>query len=385
MNSLTIRRVLLFLPLLMLLSACTMLKSSSDSKATATPALDTPLDTRWRLGLVTNIQGTVHDGGFNESAHVGAQRAAAEFHLDYTYAESRDENDYYLQLDRQITDGRNIIVTVGFPMEAVTLEYAQKHPDIYFIGVDQSYSGQEIPANLIGLQFTEDEAAFMVGALAGQMTKSNVVGVIGGMEIPPVVRLAEGFRNGAQYVNPDVTVLITYTGDFNSPDLGISTADTFIQQKADVIFGAAGSTGYAGIQYAARQGVWVIGVDQDEWRTNFREGTVDGSDRILTSAIKQIDSAVYQAIDSIVSGSPRSGIFLLNTAGCGVGYAPFHQADSSIPAADKTMIETIWRALAAGTLQTGASDSSTTAPAPLAPGAKPDVPADAPFPSDCES
>ncbi len=237
--------VLILIPLLV---AC---GGENEKKPAATQALNPD----WRLGLVTNVQGTVEDGGFNESAHLGASRAAKDLHLDYKYAVSKDENDYNIQLDAQIAEGRNIIVTVGFPMEAVTLDYARNHPDVYFIGVDQSYSGEEIPSNLIGLQFAEDEASFVVGALAGRMTMSNTIAVIGGMEIPPVVRLAEGFRNGALYANPDVNVLITYTGDFGNPDLGTQTAQNFINQGADVIFGAAGNTGYAGIQYAARQGV----------------------------------------------------------------------------------------------------------------------------------
>lgn len=361
-----------------MLAAC---GGDDEKKPAATPALNPD----WRLGLVTNVQGTVEDGGFNESAHLGASRAAKEFHLDYQYAVSKDENDYTIQLDAQIAEGRNIIVTVGFPMEAVTLDYARRHPDVFFIGVDQRYTGEEIPSNLIGLQFAEDEASFVVGALAGRMTVSNTVAVIGGLEIPPVVRLAEGFRNGALYTNPDVEVRIVYTGDFSNPDLGTRTAQDFIDQGADVIFGAAGNTGYAGIQYAARQGVWVIGVDQDEWRTNFKEGSIAGSDRILTSAIKRIDNGVYQAIRSIVSGSPQSGILRLDTAGCGVGYAPFHQSADQVSAEDEQLMETIWRALAAGTLDTGASgEEDDQPPASLAPDALPDVPKDAPQLSDCQ-
>ncbi len=362
-----------------LLSACGKDDKQSE-KTTPTP----PVNAQWRLGLVTNVGGTISDGGFSESAHKGAMRAAQAFNLDYTYALSKDEQDYGIQLDKQIAEGRNVIVTVGYPMETITYEYAQKNPSVYFIGVDQSYADKDIPANLIGLQFAEDEAAFVVGALAGMMTKSNTLAVIGGIEIPPVVRLAEGFRNGAQYVNPKANVLIVYTGSFSDSELGTQTAQDFIGQGADVIFGAAGLTGYSGIQYAAQQGVWVIGVDQDEWRTNFREGDVTGSNYILTSAIKRIDNGVYQAIASVVEGQATGGVVVLSTADCGVGYAPFHQADSSIPSDAKTMMEAIWRALAAGTLQTGASSTSTTPPAALAPGTLPEVPADAPQLSDCE-
>jgi basic membrane lipoprotein Med (substrate-binding protein (PBP1-ABC) superfamily) len=363
------------------LSAC----GDDDKKSQKNTPTPQPVNSQWRLGLVTNVGGTISDGGFSESAHKGAGRAAQEFNLDYAYALSKDEQDYQIQLDKQIAEGRNVIVTVGYPMETVTYDYAQKNPSVYFIGVDQSYADKEIPANLIGLQFAEDEAAFVVGALAGMMTKSNTLAVIGGVEIPPVVRLAEGFRNGAIYVNPQADVKIVYTGSFSDSELGTQTAQDFIDQGADVIFGAAGLTGYSGIQYAAQKGVWVIGVDQDEWRTNFREGDVTGSNHILTSAIKRVDNGVYQAIASIVEGKATGGVVVLSTADCGVSYAPFHQADSSITPDAKKMMESIWRALAAGTLQTGASSTSTTPPESLAPGTLPEVPANAPQLSDCES
>jgi basic membrane protein A and related proteins len=356
--------------------------SSSDPAASSDAAAE--LNPDWRLALVTNVGGTISDGGFSESAHLGVQRAVEAFNLAYDYSQSKDDADYEIQLDRHIAAEANIIITVGFQMEAVTLAYARQHPDVYFIGVDQSYSGQDdLPSNLVGLLFAEDEAAFMVGALAGRMTASDVVGVIGGMEIPPVIRLAEGFRNGAQYVNPDVTVLLEYTGSFDDQDLGTATADSFIEQGADVIFGAAGTTGYAGIQHAARQGVWVIGVDQDEWRTNFMAGESEGSERVLTSAIKRVDSAVYQAVASIAGGAALSGTVVFDTADCGVGYAPFHQAADAIPEETAALVEMIWRALAAGTLETGVGESSAASPDPLAPGALPDVPEDAPLPGDC--
>jgi basic membrane protein A and related proteins len=353
-----------------------------DNKGDAPPAENA----KWKVGLVTNVDGTITDGGFSENAHLGAQRAFKDFGLgDYAYAQSKDEADYALQLDRHIAEGRNILVTVGFNMEAITYQYATEHPDVYFIGVDQGYFDfGEIPANLIGLQFIEDEASFVAGALAGMMTENNTVAVVGGMEIPPVVRLAEGFRNGAQYVNPDAEVLIVYTGSFGDPDLGSETAQDFIDEGADVIFGAGGVTGSAGIQYAAREGAWVIGVDQDEWRTNFAGGTLPGSDRILTSAIKRVDSGVYQAIEAIVSGEMvDGGVLWMDAARCGVGYAPFHETENAISADEQTMLESIWRALAGNTLETGVSDPDAR-PEPLAEGALPVVADDAPQLSDCE-
>jgi len=342
------------------------------------------LNPDWRLGLVLNVGGSIDDGGFSQSAHLGATRAAEEYNLDYRYVSSIDENDYTNKLDLLIEDDRNIIVTVGFEMLEVTNEYAQQYPDVYFVGVD--FTIENPPPNFIGLQFSEDEAAFIAGALAGMMTDSGTVAVIGGVDLPPVKRLVTGFRHGAQYVNPDVEVLHTYIMTFGQSEKGVSAATEFLDQGADVIFNAGGPAGSAGIQYAAREGgVWVIGVDQDEWATNFREDADDGSKRVLTSAIKRMDNGVYQAVTSIIEGNFEPGELRLDTASCGVGYAPFHQAADQIPDDTKAMLEAIWRALAAGTLDTGASEpDNPEPPAPLAAGDMPPVPDDAPLPSDCE-
>jgi basic membrane lipoprotein Med (substrate-binding protein (PBP1-ABC) superfamily) len=153
-----------------LLAAC-----MSAPGPTPTPRAD------YRIGLITG-SGTVRDGTFNEFAHHGAARAAADFNLAYTYRESVDETHYAIHLADLLADERSVIVTVGFMMHDFTQAQAAAHPDVYFIGVDQVFDAA--PPNLVGLQFREDQGGFLAGALAGMMTESGTVAVLGGEAMP---------------------------------------------------------------------------------------------------------------------------------------------------------------------------------------------------------
>jgi len=337
--------------------------ASGTGDATAT------IDGEIRLGLVTDI-GRVNDGTFNQFAHEGALKASEEFGLAYRYIETQNQADYANNLRTLIDEGFNVIVTVGFLIADATYEYAQQHPDVIFIGIDQSFTGDRALPNLVGLQFREDEGGFLAGALAGMMTKTNVVGVVAGMDIPPVKRFRNAFDNAVAYVNPDATSLGTYIPSFTDPATGASTANQFIGEGADVIMGAGGPTGSGAIRAAAEQGVYVIGVDQDEFFTTFGGGTTPGADRLLTSAIKRVDVGVYEMVKDVVDGDFQGNRdFILNVANDGIGYAPFHGTEDEIPAAAKARLESIRQMLADGSLTTGVDPATgdldpATIPAP---------------------
>jgi len=220
--------------------------------------------------------------------------------------------------------------------------------------------------------FREDQSGFLAGALAGMITKSGTVAIVAGKEIPPVKKFRNGFDNGAKYVNPEVNLLGVYIDDFNKPDVGGSTAEQFIGEHADVIFGAGGPTGTGGIKAAAAKGTYVIGVDQDEYVSSFARGQVPGADKILTSAIKRVDVAVYDQIKVIVSGGFKgNGVALYQASNGGVGFAPYHDAEKAIPDAVKARITEIQKALADGTLTTGVDPVSGDIDAATVPTAKP--------------
>lgn len=304
--------------------------------------------------LVTDV-GRVNDGTFNEYAYNGMTGAAEDFELENDFIETQSQADYSANIQTCLDEGFDILVTVGFLIADATLEAAQNNQDTFFIGVDQFF--EDPPDNLVGIQFREDQGGFLAGAMAGMMTESGTVGGIYGIDIPPVVKFRNGYEHGVQYVNPEAQTLGVYIPSFTDPAQGASTAEQFIGEGADVIFGAGGPTGSGGIKRAAEEGIWVIGVDQDEYFTTFGGGETPGVDRLLTSAVKRVDVGVYNQIQGLVEPDSDlwagGGIYILNASNEGISYAPFHEAEDGIPDEVKQRMEEVLQQLAAGELTTG--------------------------------
>lgn len=306
-----------------------------------------------RVGLVTDI-GRVNDGTFNQFAHEGAVEAAEDFDLEYDYIETQAQADYDQNIETLVNEDYDVVVTVGFLIADATFAAAEENPDIAFIGVDQSFTGERALPNLVGIQFREDQGGFLVGALAGMMTESDTVGFVGGVDVPAVKKFRNGYLHGLQYTNPDAELLSVYVPSFTDPAQGASAAEQFIGDGADIIFGAGGPTGSGAIKAAAEQDVYVIGVDQDEYYTTFGGGDTPGADQLLTSAIKRVDVGVYNQIEMVVKDTfEGEGDYILNVFNDGVGYADFHETEDEVPEEVKERMEEIREMLAEDELQTG--------------------------------
>ncbi len=320
---------------------------------TAAPTTGATDSSKLRVGLVTDL-GKVNDGTFNEFAHKGVLMAQEKHGFEYKFIETTAQADYAANIQALVDEKFDVIVTVGFLIQEATAAAAAANPGIVFIGVDQFYEQGSVTDNLVGLQFREDQAGFLAGALAAMMSESGTIGIVAGQEIPPVKRFKNGFDNGAKYVRPDINLLGVYLPTFIDPALGASSAEQMIGEGADVIFGAGGPTGSGAIKAAAEKGVFVIGVDQDEYLTTFARGSAPGANRILSSAIKRVDVAVATEIGKVVEGTFKgNGIELFDAAGEGVGLADFHDTADQVPDAVKARLEEIFKALADGTLSTG--------------------------------
>jgi basic membrane lipoprotein Med (substrate-binding protein (PBP1-ABC) superfamily) len=299
--------------------------------------------------LVTDI-GKVDDRTFNQYAYEGMQAAKECFGFDTSFIETVSEADYAKNIATALDGGPDAVVTVGFLLATDTLAAAQANPDTDFIGVDQFQT--EYPANYTGILFNEDEGGYLAGVLAASLSKSGVVAVVGGREdVPPVVKLVNGYEAGAKSVNPDIRVLKIYNESFTAPDKGASDAQQFIGEGADVIFGAGGKTGSGGVAAATAQGVWGIGVDQDEYFSTFNGGQAPGADKLASSAVKRVDLGVFVQIVNVLKGEFTGGIFALTTENGGITYAPFH--DATIPDDVATTLEETRQGLADGSIKTG--------------------------------
>jgi basic membrane lipoprotein Med (substrate-binding protein (PBP1-ABC) superfamily) len=310
--------------------------------------------------LITDI-GRVNDGTFNQFAFEGMDRAVQEFGLETTYIETQAQTDYEANINTCLDEGYDALVVVGFSITDAMVAAARTHPDILFIGIDMVIEDNpdtpedEAPINAVGVQFREDQAGFLVGAMAAMMTESGTVAGVYGIDIPPVVKFRNGYEQGARYINPDINVLGVYIDDFQAPDRGAAAAEQFIGQGADVIFGAGGPTGSGAIAFAASEGVLVIGVDQDEYFTTFGGGETPGAEYLISSAMKRVDNGVYQLLTAAVSGDeaqwPTDSIYVLEVANDGITFAPPH--DANVPQEVTDQVTAILEGLRDGSITTG--------------------------------
>ncbi|KAI9179094.1 hypothetical protein H9P43_005756 [Blastocladiella emersonii ATCC 22665] len=203
----------------------------------------------------------------------------------------------------------------------VMLVLADKYPDKIFVAVDSSITPPK--DNVMGVVFAEDQAGYLAGALAGVFSSAKKVGVIGGVPIPPVKRFVNGYLAGVLSVCPTCEVYSTYRPSFDNSTVGQLAARSLIAQGADVIFGAGGGMGSAGILEAARNRVFAIGVDSNEALTTFKD--LPEIDFLLSTAEKKMDVAISSAIASILSGKRGGFNLVLDASLGGTGLvAPFN-------------------------------------------------------------
>jgi basic membrane protein A len=300
-----------------------------------------------KVGLITDAP-TLEEGSFNALAYAGLQRAETDFGVDGTIYFSADADDIETNLAQCVADGNMLCTMVGFLGADQTFAAAQANPTTLFAILDVSY--EDDLSNLQGTIFASEQAAYLAGTLAGHMTESDIIGLIGGMDIPPVTVFLDGFANGAICANPGVSTILEITDDFGNPALGSFVAQDMLDQGADVIFPAAGPTGTGALLTASQAGAWVVGVDSDQYLSVFGNGTVPGSEYMLTSVMKRLDNAIYQIISSVVDDAFVSGNVVYDLSVEGVALAPYHEADPLIPADVKAAVESARLGILAGTI-----------------------------------
>ena len=307
----------------------------------------------YNVGLVTDV-GKLSDKSFNANAWKGVQDAQADASLcvKAKVIESTQPTDYQKNMQLFIDQKYDMIVTVGFLLGDDTLAVAKANPTVKFAIVDYAYD--KPPANLLGLVFREDQAGFLAGIVAGKMTKTNTIGGVYGLDIPPVHKYRVGYENGAKYANAQVKALGVYqppsgAKSFNDPDWGKQQATAMFGQGADIVFGAGGNTGNGALLGAVQANKLCVGVDVDQF-----ESYPDAQKCLVTSAEKHIAFSVTTSITHMVKGTwPTSGLLSFDAKNGGVGISAFHNFDSQVSAETKTMVADALKKLADGTLQTG--------------------------------
>jgi len=269
-----------------------------------------------KAGLVTDIGG-LNDRSFNFLANKGLEDAESDLGVTGRVFISKSNGDYVPNLQTSAQGQNDLTVSVGFLMGEATATVAGKFPKNNFAIVDFSAAALKgKPQNAEGLLFKEQEAGYLAGYLAGLWAKDNnatTVSTVGGQKIPPVDHYIAGFQKGATDANPKIKTLNGYSQDFVDQAKCKEIALDQIAQGSKVVFQVAGQCGLGALDAAKEKGVQGIGVDADQAYLG---------DHILTSALKKVDVAVFDAIKRVQDGSFKGGTDVIATVengGVGLG------------------------------------------------------------------
>lgn len=293
----------------LILSGCGTANQGNQGNQGA-PAPEKKVD--FKVGMVTDVGG-VNDNSFNQSAWEGLQQFAKDTGAEVKYLQSTSDADYIPNLNDFVKNGYNLTWGIGFLMADHVKQVAEQNPDAKLAIIDGVVEG---PQNVASITFAENEGSFLVGVVAGLMTKTNKVGFVGGMAIPVIKRFEAGFKAGVAAVNPNAEVKINYTGAFDKPDEGKAAAASLYDAGVDIIFHASGKTGdgvfgEANDRKKNGQQVWVIGVDRDQRDL--------GPDITLTSMMKRVDIAVQTISKQALDGNFKGGLITLGLKDNAVG------------------------------------------------------------------
>jgi len=276
-----------------------------------------------KVGMVTDA-GTIDDKSFNQGTWEGILKAGTDLKVETKYLKptGTTEADYVKEIGNLYDAGFKFIVTPGFKFETAIFAAQDKYTDAKFVLIDGSPNNgayddtrkEKVGPNTVSIFFAEQQSGFIAGIASAVQVKEGDFGFVGGMEIPPVQKFNWGFQQGVAYANANLGTKVTikpenviYQGTFSDVAAGQQLAAQMYDKGVKVIFAAAGGVGVGVINEAkarAAKGVWVVGVDVDQ----FSQGEYEtGKSIILTSAMKKIDQAAFDMIKAELDGKFPGG------------------------------------------------------------------------------
>ena len=333
----------------------TLFVGCGTKKEAVTPAPVAPKSTV-SIGLSTD-EGGLNDKSFNQAADQGVKKAKAEDGFTYKAIESKQKEDYVPNLEALLDNGANLVFAVGFQMFDAVTQVAKAHTDKNFAIIDSVVA---LP-NVTSITFKEQEGSFLMGIIAGKMTKTNKIGFIGGQDGELINKFEAGFAAGVKSVNPEAAkgllstdgksagTTVKYADSFDDTNKGYELAKSLYQGGCDVVYHAAGGVGIGLFKAAqelkdAGKPVWAIGVDMDQSLT-----VPQYADVILSSMIKRVDTATYNEAKAEAKKQFKGGtVVTLGLKEKGVGIAD--TSNKNVPQAILDVVKTYEAKVIAGTI-----------------------------------
>jgi basic membrane protein A len=281
------------------------------------------------------------DKSFNDSAYRGIERAATELGTKTRYVDSKTQADYATNFEMLSEDSPDLIIGVGISMEQAVKDAAEKHPNQKFAIIDVAQP--EGAPNVLGVVFKEEEGSFLAGILAGLTTKTDKIGFVGGKKIDLIKKFECGFRAGVMTVNPKAEVLAKYTEDWSDVAKGQEAAIALYDWGTDIVYHASGKCGIGVIKAAKDRNKFAIGVDSDQ--------DAEAPGNVLTSMVKRVDNAVFDAAKRIKEGTFTGGTIVLGIKEGGVGLSEMKFTRNKLPSGALDSVKRAEDMIKAGTIR----------------------------------
>lgn len=315
---------------------------------TANNDVNTPTDDETKgisIGFVTDTGG-IDDKSFNQTTYEGLVQFKDESAgTSLNYLQSNNDSDYIPNLSSFADEGVDLIAAAGFLFADAIAEVLTNYPDQKAIVIDVDWLDATAYPNLRQVGFAVEQGTYLAGIAAGMKAVENGskhVGMIIGMESSSMDPFYAGFQQGVWSVDPEIVIDYDNANSFNASEMGSVLADKQFNNGATVIFACAGSTGNGAIKNAADrrangEEVWVIGVDTDQYDLGIYNDAGDSA--ILTSAMKRVDVAAYDAAKDVAEGTFEGGVKLYALTDKGV----------SLPEKNPNLTQDVLDAVAAAT------------------------------------
>ncbi|HEU4995762.1 MAG TPA: BMP family protein [Gemmatimonadaceae bacterium] len=290
----------------------------------------------FRVALLT--PGPISDQSWNGGAYQGLMRIRDSLGAEVSHVQTKTPADFEENFREYGARHFNLVFGHGFEFQDAARRVAPQFPATIYV----TTSGNTAGANLAGMSFSFADASYLAGILAGAMSRSGTVGVIGGTELPPVKESFAAFEQGVTHVNPRARVLTAYIGNWDDVSAGKEQALAQIARGADVIFQNADAAGLGVFRAAQeRQGVYVIGSNSDQ------NGVAPQV--TLGSVVIDLPRAFLELAREVKAGTFRPRVVTFDAKSQVVRFVVNPALRDRIPQTALSRVDSVWRQIQAGT------------------------------------
>lgn len=283
-------------------------KTPTTPTATAAPsATAAPTKAEEKLKVTYIVGGNLGDKSFNDSAWTGLQKAQKDLGVEIKALELGGDPSKQEPAIRDVSeDGTDIIMVASGGLTEAVAKLAPEYPDVKYVVFDVGPTYAITADNVYGISFKQNEADFLAGAVGAKLSKSGVIGFVGGQENPIINDFLVGYIDGAKQANKDVKIAVSFVGNWTDSAKGKEMSFAQVLLGADVLHGVAGGAGLGVIEAAAEKKLWALGVDSDQ-TVLFKDSDPAKANAIVTSALKNVGDTLYNVLKANKDGKVNWG------------------------------------------------------------------------------